>query len=249
VTVKSFGSPPQIIPAEGSASAKRWEMPEFSESAVATEAPGLGEAEPPVEASELRLPTTAEIEAVYAKAAEEGRAAGYAEGQQLGRREALQAAATDIERLRQILRGLAVPVDRLDAAVEQALLSLALEIARQVVRHELTTQPELILPLLREALKALPIRSRRPLLRLHPEDVALLREALPELADEGVETVADPDLERGGLILAVPLEGEPVVPDRRWGQRSEAAVATELDLSLATRWRQVLEQLFGDLAR
>jgi len=249
VTVKPAETPPRIIPAEGTASAKRWEMPEFQNSK--REAPVA----PPVETAmgeevaDFRLPTAVEIEAVYAKAAEEGRAAGYAAGLEQGRQEALRAAGEDIERLRGILGSLAAPIDELDAAVEQALLGLALEIARQVIRHQLTVQPEVVLPLLREALKVLPIRSQRPLLRLHPEDLVLVREAFPELSDAGVEAIADPEIERGGLILSVALEGERSLPDRRWRQRKEAAVATELDLSLEARWRQVLEQLFGDLAR
>ncbi len=249
MTVKSAGTPPRIIPAAGSGSVKRWEMPEFGKSSQAAPLAAPEPAEATGETTDFRLPTAAEIEAVYVKAAEEGRAAGYAMGLQQGREEALRTAAGDIERLREILNGLAAPIDELDVAVEQALLGLALEIARQVIRHELTIHPDRIVPLLQEALKALPIRSHRPLLRLHPEDLALVQEALPELADQGIEAIADPELERGGLILAVALEGERVLPDRRWRQRDGTAVATELDLSLETRWRQVLEQLFGDLSR
>ena len=192
-------------------------------------------------------PTGARAEDVgqaRARAEAEGRAQGY----QLGHAEGLAAgrvqAAREANELRALLTSLAASLHRLDQATEESLTALALEIARQVLRHEIRTHPEQILVALRQALGAFPLRGGTPWVRLHPEDVALVRALAPEIEAAGVSLLADDTLERGDLILAADSEEKWARPDRRWRGRGHPEGETRLDLRLEERWRQVIAQLF-----
>jgi flagellar biosynthesis/type III secretory pathway protein FliH len=56
---------------------------------------------------------------------------------------------------------LAKPFEVLDAEVERELLTLAMALARQIVRRELKTDPTQIIGIIREAIAALPVAAAR----------------------------------------------------------------------------------------
>ncbi len=238
-----------IIPKEAAGAAKRWQ-PQDVEAVDDPAAParGLAGGGPP---------TAQQFEAVYAQAEAQGReegralglvegrrdgfAAGHAEGLAAGRAQAQQ----EHEALQQLLTRLAQPVAALDAEAETALVALALELARQVVLHELRTQPEAILPIVRKALAAFPAQAGVPALHLHPQDLALVRSAAPELEASGISTVPDEHLQRGDVLIQSAPAGQAAMPDRRWRTRNREAVS-ELDLRVEERWRQIMARLFEE---
>ncbi len=73
---------------------------------------------------------------------------------------------------------LAKPFDELDAEVERELLTLAMALARQIVRRELKTDPTQIIGIIREAIAALPVAARDVRVHLHPEDAAVVQQHL-----------------------------------------------------------------------
>jgi flagellar assembly protein FliH len=237
----------RIIPREHADPVQRWDPPQ-----VCAQPPTAAPARPG-----NSPPTAEQYEAVYAQAEalgrEEGRAAGhaqgYSEGFAAGHAEGLAAGRDQAQQERQTLRSLAErlaqPVAAVDAEVETALVALALEVARQVVLHELRTQPEAIVPIVRQALAAFPARAGTPELRLHPQDVELLRGAAPELESAGVVLLADEHLQRGDVVVQSAPPGQTATPDRRWRTRSHEA-SSELDLRVEQRWRQVMARLFEE---
>ncbi len=117
----------------------------------------------------------------------EGRAAGHAE------------ARVQVERLAAMFYDLAKPFEALDAEVEHELLSLAMALARQIVRRELKTDPTQIIGIIREAIAALPVAAREVRVHLHPEDAAVVRQSLaPTEAERAWVIVEDPVMARGG---------------------------------------------------
>ncbi|WP_206389824.1 FliH/SctL family protein, partial [Amnimonas aquatica] len=78
---------------------------------------------------------------------------------------------------------------------------LALALARQVIHAELRTTPELVLPVIRQALAELPSASRKVRLHLHPEDAHLIGEGLPELHEASWQVIEDDGISRGGCLL------------------------------------------------
>jgi len=238
-----------IIPKENAQSARRWQPQD------------MGTQSPPADSAARTAPggppTAQQFEAVYAQAEaqglEEGRAAGLEQGQRdgfaAGLAEGLAAgraqAQQERDALRSLVERLAQPVAALDAEAETALVALALELARQVVLHELHTQPDAILPIVRKALAAFPAQAGTPGLRLHPLDLDLLHSAAPELEASGVLLLPDEHLERGDVVIQSAPPGQTAMPDRRWRGRNRDTLS-ELDLRVEERWRQIMARLFEE---
>ena len=149
------------------------------------------------------VPLTAEqLEAIqkqaWQEAWEEGYRKGHDEGLAAGQAEIAQRAA----RLDQLWHALDRPFEQMDEAVEEALVELAVTLAQALVRRELRTDPGQVVAVVREALAALPIASRHVRVCLHPDDVAIVRDAL--MAHAGGDDASrdwqlqeDPTLMRG----------------------------------------------------
>jgi len=239
----------RIIPREDAQTARRWQPQDMGEQTMSASGAARQTVGGP--------PTAQQFEAVYAQAEaqglEEGRAAGleqgYREGFAAGQAEGLAAGRAQAQQERDALHGLVErlvqPVAALDAEAETALVALALELARQVVLHELRTQPEAILPVVRKALAAFPAQAGTPGLRLHPLDVDLLHSAAPELESSGVVLQADEHLQRGDVVVQSAPAGQTAMPDRRWRGRNRDTLS-ELDLRVEERWRQIMARLFEE---
>jgi flagellar assembly protein FliH len=155
--------------------------------------------------------------AIRQAARDEGVAAGRQEGlaeahDRIEARAAELAGQQAQATLSTALPALAKVVEELDAARDRWLLEwevaavrLAVCLAERIVRQELARRPELAANLVREALR-LATGHARVVLRLHPEDLALLRQGImPEVArlvNAGdVQVLPDAAVSRGGCTL------------------------------------------------
>ncbi len=154
------------------------------------------------------------------RAFERGRTQGFAEGQAAERRvktEYGQQLVPLIESLRAHFGELAV-----DGA--DALLDLAVTIARQVVRREIALRRDALMPVAREAVSLIVDQHANPRVFLNPRDLATLQ----------------PDFEADGLFKGCRFIADPRVA--RGGCRVETAQG-EIDASVASRWERVLASL------
>jgi flagellar assembly protein FliH len=116
----------------------------------------------------------------------------------------------------------------LEEKTGQALLTLALDIARQVVRITVAQQPEALLAAVREVLHMNPSAGAPLRLWLHPLDLDLVRLHLAEELKSGSwRVLADESITRGGC-------------------RAETSFG-EIDATLETRWRRVAASLGRDM--
>ncbi len=221
------------IPKERLTAYQRWEVAAFDEQAraerqeTAPPSPELAEpAEPSVEVRHdiespseemaVVLPTAEDIERMHREAHESGYAAGYQAGLSAAE-EVTRQMATLLEKLPQALAAI-------DQAVADELLALAIEIANQVLRSSLRVQPELLLPVVREAVTTLHPHHGQPLLFAHPGDASLIRSHLGEqLAHNNWRIIDDSSLTPGGCRVELG--------------------ASEVDATLETRWRRVVEAI------
>lgn len=196
-----------VIPKDAAAAFQRWEADLFDRPAPHAAPAGPG-------AAELKLPTADEIERIHLEAHKAGYAAGYEEGTARARMEAM--------RLHTLAENLQQALAEVDQALAQDLLTLALEIARQVMRHALAVKPELVAGVVKEALQQL--YQPHAIVHLHPEDAALVRQFLGDLLSHGSHRlVEDEAMMRGGC-------------------RVEAG-GSQIDATIETRWRRALEAL------
>jgi len=239
----------------GEAKVKPWSAPfldpdERRGAAPAREQQPLPEAAPPPDAAALAESALAALRAEkaaeghaegLARGLEEGRQRGYADGLAVGRVEAQQHLDEASHRLASVLDALSGPIAALDGPLEDAVVSLALELARRVIGAEASQSHAAMVELIRKVLAEIPIDIGRPRVLLHPEDLDLVRKRMPEVGKGKIELVGDESIEPGGCrVLADDIDAT-TRPDRRWSDRGSLF---EGNLTLAARWRAAMLALF-----
>ena len=184
-------------------------------------------------------------EAAYAEAAErglaEGREKGYAAGLEAVK-PLEQRLLEQVERLNGILGRFDAPIAVLQRPVEEAVAALALEIARCVIGAEVSRSHAYLVRLIREAIARVPIEMGAPKILLNPADLDLVRELAPDIDVSRVALVAEESVEPGGCLVIADGDDTPIV-DRRWHPRAGEGMS-QVDLTLASRWRGVILSLF-----
>lgn len=210
-----------FTPKERLTAYQRWEVAAFDEAeqkakVAAKQAAEEPTPEEPSEEEPIVLPTAADIERMHVEAHEQGYAAGHEEGLALGRASAA--------RINAVMTTLEQALKALDQQVAEQLLATSVEIANQMLRQALRIKPELLLPVVREAVSTLHSLTGHPALFVHPDDAALIRTHLgDQLAHNNWRIIEDASLTPGGC-------------------RVELA-ASEVDATLETRWRRVIESI------
>jgi flagellar assembly protein FliH len=111
-----------------------------------------------------------------------------------------------------------------DEKISQQILDLSVDLARAVLKSALAVRPELVIPVVREAVRYLPVMHQPALLFLNPADAVLVRERIgDELTKMGWQLTEETALEPGGC-------------------RIETA-NNQIDASLPTRWQRLAAAL------
>ena len=189
------------------------------------------------EQPQAELRDAADIEELLQQAREQAFAEGQAQGLAKGRAEATNewqqrmdsyiagAGRETAQQLQALLQKCADSLQALEQNMAAELLQLACDIARQVVRQELSCKPEALLPVVREALDMLVTEGRAVSVRLNPADWEVLDAPLraEHGASSGVQWLADSSVGAGDV-------------------RVESGGAV-IDAGLDTRWRRAVAAL------
>ncbi len=204
------------LPKEQQSAYQRWEMNSFGDNRASTKA-----AENSAATNKLTIEQAALLRE---EARAKGRAEGHAEGLMQGR----AAAAAELENLKKIAATFGDEVARADAIIAQDVLDLALDLSKAMMKTALTQRPELIFPIVSEAINYLPSLQQPAILFLHPDDAALVKSHMDdELSKSGWRVSEDRHLKRGGC-------------------RIETAT-NQIDATVETRWRRLTEALGKEL--
>jgi len=165
----------------------------------------------------------------HAQGLAQGRAEGHAEGLAAG----LAGASAHAEQLRALAASLPAALRRAEGELADALVALALDIARQVVHRTLQAEPAWMLTLVRDLLQAEPALQGEPRLVLHPEDAALVRQSLGgELEAAGWQVRTDEHIGRGGCRVLTASGEVDATLESRW-QRVATALQRDADTDAA----------------
>ncbi len=128
------------------------------------------------------------------------------------------------QRLAALLAAAQAQVEQARQTMAQGVLELSVEMARQVLRHELSVNPNVLQPVVREGLAVLAADNQHATIRLNTVDLEVVRDALG-VAFEGLalKAVADASVKPGGCIIE--------------------SAGTVVDATLQTRWRRVVAKL------
>jgi flagellar assembly protein FliH len=233
--VREDAAPRKNVLQERMTAWQRWEMAAFLDPVPSAPEPkpeaAQPEPEPQPELQQIEpvlLIDEAELERLRLEAQRsgelEGRRLGYAQGHTEGYSTGRAAAQNEAERLRALAATLPDALRGAERDIAEDLLSLALDIAGQVLRQALATNPQAILTVVRELLHTEPALSGSPRLMLHADDAALVREYLgDDLQAAGWTMLSDASITRGGCRVQ--------------------AASGELDATLETRWERVAAAL------
>lgn len=175
-----------LLPREQSGEIARHAMPTMTGPIVGERHPGAHAVPNAQDSARIR-------EEAHMRAQAEGRAQAYTDTKQKLERE--------IDRLARIFDDLVAPLASVDDAVVDSVAELAVAIARQLVRRELKHAPGEVVGVVREAMRQLPLATRRARIHLHPDDHILVQEALAVRADTAWQLEADPLIARGGCVV------------------------------------------------
>lgn len=135
------------------------------------------------------------------------------------------------QRLNAVVQSLQASLTDMQQHMAQDLLHLACDIARQVLRHELSVNPNAVQPVVREAVGMLVSEGRPALVRLNPADLETLAAHLREEFDgAAVQWMADAAVPAGGCLV----ESAGTVVDGSLDKRWQRAVAA---LGLDSAWQ------------
>lgn len=203
-----------FIPKEQQSAYQRWEMASFGDSRPKAQTASIAEA------TRVTIEEQAEIRAA---AQERGYAIGLAEGRSEGLRQGLADAVAETAHLRSIVTALGSEAARADELIASDLLTLALDLAKAMLKTSLAIRPELVLPIVSEAIRYLPILQQPAVLFLHPEDTLLVNEHMrDELNKAGWRVAEDLQMQRGGCRIDTASNQIDATTETRWHRLAEA---------------------------
>jgi len=183
---------------------------------------------PPIE-----YPTVEELEAIREAARKDGYQEGYDEGHAAGHAKAIeaghQATKEELQHVRALAESFGGALANADQLIASEVLDLALQLAKGMLKNALAVKPELILPIVREAIEYLPVLQQPALLVLHPDDAATVRAGIGEELDKGGwRVVEDASVGRGGCKVDTASNQIDATAAARW-QRLSHALGKEVD--------------------
>ncbi len=120
--------------------------------------------------------------------------------------------------------------DELDGLQQEMARTLAIsatQLARQIVRSELVTRPELVAQVAQEALDTLLLSARHITLRVHPDDHTLVAQGAAEvIAARGARLLGDASMARGGCLVESDIGVIDASLDARW-RRAAASIGID----------------------
>lgn len=158
----------------------------------------------------------------------DGYAQGHAQATLEGQRQITEFIETQghdaAQRYLQLFETANTQLDESQQVMAQGVLELACELARQVLRHELSSNPNALQPIIREALSVLATDCKAALVRLNPLDLDVLEDVLrQEFSGLSLSLLADANITQGGCLVE--------------------AAGTVVDGTIEKRWSRVVAKL------
>lgn len=206
----------RFIPREELAGFAAWQPGSVADATKPSAAPAPP---PPPTAEELLAKVPARLAAARDAGYHDGHRDGMAALDAAKRQFALHTSA----QMQQLMASWSVQLDELEAQMALAVTDVAVRLARQVLRSELTQTPEHVTTVAREAVAAVMLSARHLRVALHPDDLALVQTgAEAELSARGAVLHADATLSRGGCLVSSDIGQVDARIEPRWQQAAQA---------------------------
>jgi flagellar assembly protein FliH len=148
------------------------------------------------------------------KGYDEGFNSGYEDGLKKGYDEGIKKAQNEIKKKAEKINNIAgifkKAIDELShlkteqiKAFLPEILKLSIKIAEKIVATKISLEKSLIIAIVKEALKSVPLNEEKVIIRLNPEDYNFLKENFKELEldEKMVDIEPSPDIRSGGCYI------------------------------------------------
>jgi flagellar assembly protein FliH len=207
------------IPKEKLTAYERWEMSSFNEGSRSSGAPKLTP-----KALEPKQENLGSISDVLETIRREAYNKGMQEGYMVGMAKAREQAHVEREQLTHLANGFKQALEQADTAMAEDVLTLALDIAKAMLKTKLNVDTQALLPIVSEVLQHLPNTKLPVRFTVNHADAKILREYLAEeLVNQDWQVIEDNHLDRGGCLVET--------------------AANQIDASNAVRWKRITEAL------
>lgn len=204
------------IPKEQQTAYERWEMSSFAEGNQSISGIKAKKKEHDTVASE-------KISQIFETASKEAYAKGMQEGFAVGMAKAREYAQDEKQQFIKLMESFSDALEKSDEQIADDALSLALEIAKAMLKTKLNIDHSVVLPVVMDAIHYLPYVQKPARILVNHEDAQILREYLAEeIASQHWQIQEDINVERGGCIVETGANQIDATNEVRWKRISEA---------------------------
>lgn len=203
------------VPKEQQTAYERWEMSSFTE------------ADRSVGSSKLKkkesVANSAAVAQIFDGVRKEAYAKGMQEGFAVGMAKAREASREDKQKFLNLTTAFSEALEKSDEQIADDVLSLALDIAKSMLKVKLNIDPATVLPVVMDAIHYLPYVQKPARILVHHEDAQILREYLAdEISSQHWQIQEDSNVERGGCLVETGANQIDATNEVRWKRISEA---------------------------
>lgn len=203
------------IPKEQQTAYERWEMSSFADSKESVRASKPQKKEDPVASEKLSQILESARKEAYTKGMQEGFAVGLAKAREY--------AKDDRQHFINLMEAFSDALEKSDEQIADDALSLALEIAKSMLKVKLNIDTSVVLPVVMDAIHYLPYVQKPARILVHHDDAQMLREYLAEeIASQHWQIQEDVNIERGGCIVETGANQIDATNEVRWKRISDA---------------------------
>jgi flagellar assembly protein FliH len=203
-------------PKEQQTAYQRWEMSSFGQ-----DSSSLSSARPRPKKEDQ---TDGAVSKILDGMRKEAYTKGMQEGFAVGMAKAKEHAAEERQQFAQLMENFKLALENADEAIADDVLSLALDIAKSMIKTKLSVDPAAVIPVVVDAIHYLPNVQKPARILVHHEDAHILREYMSEeLSSQEWQIQEDSSIERGGCLVETG--------------------ANQIDATNAVRWKRITDAL------
>ena len=214
-----------LIPKEQQTAYQRWEMSAFTEDlkqASRTKMPAENASVTAKKPTAVKQSDN-ELGHYLVKARQDGFELGKKEGLEVGINQAKSLMTEHTQTLQQMTQAFGHSIQHSNDEISNNLLSLALDIAKAMLKTNIDANPTVVIPVIQDALKQLPYIQHPALLMLNPADLEVVKAHLgSELAADGWVLRENTNIERGGCLIETGANQIDASNNMRWKRICEA---------------------------
>ncbi len=148
---------------------------------------------------------------------EQGMCDGLVEGREQGLAQGQDLITAEVQAWEQLQSQLHAPLQAVDEQVEHELIRVATGLAEELIKTQITLNPEVILQTLKLGIDALPVSEQKISITINPADLTIIKAHYPpeECEKRHWSFIAEPTMKQGDLQINTDASSVEIVMEQR----------------------------------